>query len=345
MERDYSISAIRVFAMPMIVFYHCLCYNLGVWSWFENVGSVYSPLEAAFIRNIAYVGLDAFVFISGMLYLRIGNTGKYDNIRHFVTNKASRLIIPYSGWGILQCFIFYGFEKPTNLLYGSEHLWFLLMLFEVFIIAALSKPIWDRMGFKASVIGFFFLLLIDWGTNKVNVLPRDEYGRSLLCLQTALKYLPIFYMGMLCEKFKIYEKIKVRVQIVPFLVIVLFIIGALFTYISLPVAWAYRWMPNVLMLLFCYKALKESHLDALLMVGGGKSKVILLNLDKYSLSIYIIHHILIWSALFYLPNVASMIHEHYIIAPIMMFVMVVPISLGLSCVIAVLPKAKCVIGM
>lgn len=270
MKRDFSISAIRVFAMLMIVFYHCLCYNLGVWPWFENDGSVYSPLEAAFIRNNAYVGLDAFVFIAGMLYLRIGNTGKYDIIGHFVTNKASRLLIPYLSWGILQCLIFYGFEKPSNLLYGSEHLWFLLMLFEVFIIAALAKPIWDRMEFKASVIGFFFLLLIDWGASKVNVFPRDGYGMTFLCLQTTLKYLPIFYMGMLCERFEFCKKIKVRVWIIPLVVIVLFIIGALFNYINLPMVWAYRWMPNVLMLLLCYKALNESNFEARL--GGGVNR-------------------------------------------------------------------------
>lgn len=269
MNRDFSISAIRVLAMLMIVFYHCLCYNLGVWPWFENEGCVYSPLEAAFIRNIVCVGLDAFVFIAGMLYLRIGITGKYDNIGRFLTNKTARLLVPYLFWGILQCFIFFGFEKPTNLLYGSEHLWFLLMLFEVFAIAALTKGIWERMGFKASIIVFFFLLIIDWGANKVNVLPKDEYGRSLFCLQSTLKYLPIFFMGMLCERFKIYKKINVRVSLVPLLVIILFAFGASFNYVHLPLAWSYRWMPNVLLLLLCYKALKESRLEARLIFLGG----------------------------------------------------------------------------
>ena len=77
MQHDNSISVIRVTAMLMIVFYHCLCYNAGIWHFHNPI--VYSPVELAIAHNIATIGLDTFVFISGLLYYRINQTGKYNN--------------------------------------------------------------------------------------------------------------------------------------------------------------------------------------------------------------------------------------------------------------------------
>lgn len=67
--------------------------------------------------------------------------------------------------------------------------------------------------------------------------------------------------------------------------------------------------------------------------------------DKYSLSIYIIHHILIWIYLIYVPNSMSCMHEHYIIAPIILFVVIMLLSLVLSYVISLLPFADFIIGI
>lgn len=271
MKRDYSISIMRVFAMLMIVYYHCLCYNLGAWVWFENSHSVYPPLESAFVRNIAYVGLDAFVFISGLLYCRIGSTGKYNNIKCFIIGKGERLLIPYAVWGLLQFFILYTFEKPSNLFYGSEHLWFLLMLFEVFTLAALTKGIWRKISIKTCIMFFISLLFLDWAVNKFNLLPRDEYGRTLFCFQSTLKYLPMFYLGMMTELFQVYKKFKVYWKLVPPLAILLFSVGALLNFVHLPLSQAYTWVPTSLLLILCYGNLRDRKRDETCL-GGVKQK-------------------------------------------------------------------------
>lgn len=68
-------------------------------------------------------------------------------------------------------------------------------------------------------------------------------------------------------------------------------------------------------------------------------------LDRYSLSIYIIHHILIFVYLDYVPNAQSFMTNHYAIAPILLFIMVLPMSLGISYILSFLPGAKYIIGI
>lgn len=57
---------------------------------------------------------------------------------------------------------------------------------------------------------------------------------------------------------------------------------------------------------------------------------IALSLDNCSLGIYIFHHLLIWAFLFYYPLASRLMNEHYILAPLVLFVIVYFVSWGIT---------------
>lgn len=257
MKHDDSISIMRVSAMLMIVFYHCLCYNAGVWSGFNNPVQ-YNPIAVAGIHNIACVGLDAFVFISGLLYYRISTTGKYDNNRSFLINKTKRLLIPYLVWGMLLCVIFWELQNPIRIFYGISHLWFLLMLFEVFVIVTFTKGFWNNLNIKKSCIVLTAIILFDGCVAKSGIIPRDSEGRVLLALQSTLDYLPIFYVGIIVEKFKLYNSLHINNSLIILIVIGLYIIGSMPFYIHLPLSRLYQWLPTCILIIITYYGINKS---------------------------------------------------------------------------------------
>ena len=338
-QHDNSISVIRVTAMMMIVFYHCLCYNAGIWDSF-NTSIHYNSIIIAEIHNIACVGLDSFVLISGMLYYRIGITGKYDNLKLFLKNKTERLLAPYIIWGLILCIIFKGSQPPIRLIYGISHLWFLLMLFEVFVIAIFIKKHLEKLTIIQSCLALTMLLIFDVLIAKVGLIPNDGHGRILFALQYTLDYFPIFFIGMMIEKFKLYKKIAFGNNVSTLLILLLFVISSLPFIIHIPLSRLIQWIPTSLLIVIYYRLFFKWQFP----FGGNRYKI--LNLfDKYSLPIYIIHHILIFFILDYIPVSQAYMSVHYITSPILLFLIVLLLSLGISYSLSFLPKAKYFIGV
>lgn len=86
-----------------------------------------------------------FVFVSGSVYAFQGEVlGRRASFPVFVKKKARRLLIPYVVFGLLLIFLMYGCGFRSNicdyifngvlLSKDSRHLWFVLMLFEVFVL-------------------------------------------------------------------------------------------------------------------------------------------------------------------------------------------------------------------
>lgn len=209
MRFDTSISVIRVLAMLLIVLFHCLAFNCGGWSEFGNQ-IVYGKFVIACNRNLSYLGLNSFVFISGLLYFRINAEGKYSSICSFIRKKGKRLLVPYCFWGLMLCIIFYGYETPIDLLFGISHLWFLMMLFEVFVFVEITKKVWYNTNLKSDILIFFSFLILSYGTSKFGVIPKGRDGSYFLTLQQALDYLPFFYVGMMTEKYRVYKFVSIN---------------------------------------------------------------------------------------------------------------------------------------
>lgn len=133
--RDSAIQQMRVAAMIIIVVYHCVCYY-GVWSGIFLNRVTYGGM--LYWRGLCNVALNAFVFISGVLYAKAYLKGKYCSRRKFLGNKIQRLLVPYALWSIIAVSFFPSENITMQLLTGIQHLWFLLMLMMIFIIVAVT---------------------------------------------------------------------------------------------------------------------------------------------------------------------------------------------------------------
>lgn len=334
MKHDNSISVIRVTAMTMIVLFHCLGYNTGIW----HDTPVYDPITCFSFRCISNVGLDAFVFISGLLYYRIFVTGKYDKTGQFLVNKVKRLLVPYLVWGVFLCLFFSDIIEWKSMLYGVGHLWFLMMLFEVFVIVELTKNIWKGLKLRGSIVVLLVLCALYGIVTATGLLPADSL--AFLRPQLALNNLPIFYVGMMTEKFKVYDKIPVPSRLIAvLLMVVLFAIGVVPYVLHLPLKHMIEFAATYAMLLLAYNALRQSNA-----FWSGKANKTLLLLDKYSLAVYIIHHIYIYVYLYRIPGSTVVMHECPMAAPLIMFAIIAPLSLLTAYVLGFLPGAKYIVG-
>ena len=335
MKKDDAISIIRVSAMIMIVIFHCFCYNAGIW----GIGNpIYHSRFIAVIKDFSYVGLNLFVLISGLLFSRIEATGKYNDTLKFIINKFKRLLIPYLVWGILLCIIFKGLENPINIFYGISHLWFLLMLFEVFTITILTRFIWKRQNIKKSIMILLVFVLFYEFITKLNIMFNIPINKSLLGIQKTSCYLPVFYTGMLVEKFKIYKWFRLNKFVTLIIIFICFFVTLLTCYKTYSFSRLYQWFPPFALFVFAYIFLRDYQ------IRKHKEKFFITLLDKYSLSIYIIHHILIFMCVYYVNDFKLMMHSHPFFSPLVMFITVFLLSFLISVVLSYLPGAKYIIG-
>ena len=80
------------------------------------------------------------------------------------------------------------------------------------------------------------------------------------------------------------------------------------------------------------------------MLQGGKIKMLLF-VDRYSLAVYIIHHILIFIYLDYVPGSQQIMAMHFVAMPLLMFIIITPLSLVIAYGISYLPGSKYIIGV
>lgn len=195
--KDRAIQQIRVGAMLVIVLFHCLCYY-GIWD--ERFPDAYRYESIEYWRALCNVALNAFVFISGLLYAKLYVTKeKYRDHKKMLKDKAARLLFPYFFWGVLALLLFPSGHAFIDFISGVQHLWFLLMLMSVFIIIiGMSHNV---LNIKLLIVGgavaiFLDIALAKYGSNIPN------YG----AWQTAVRYFPAFICGMLTVRLEMTEK-------------------------------------------------------------------------------------------------------------------------------------------
>lgn len=312
--RDAGIQILRVLSMIFIVFYHCLCYY-GIWGIFpEHVE--YSNI--GIWRSACNLALTTFVFISGYLYGHIYQTGKYSKPYKTFKTKTNRLLIPYLLWGLLLVMIFPAVSDISHLSIGISHLWFLLMMYMLFLLIILLR---DKILHVPILIA---AIILSYGIDIVAT-KRLPDGPSFLAWRITLHYLPAFLWGILCIVCKLPKKLTKWRSIIFYLVYAIISICVLATIIkeSLPFGLLYIEPVRYIWLLFTYVILTDK-------LSSTTTHPLLVRLDKHSMGIYIIHHILIWVVLIYIPPVLPIMNQHYILAPIVLFVGVFIVSWLLS---------------
>lgn len=190
-NRLLFVSYLKVFAMLLVVFGHCICI-FGIWNpanmilnsciSFEMLQSVYCPFWHHLSNLIARIHMPLFVFISGFLYsyMLIIND-KYKDAKVFYKKKFFRLILPYLFWKSISLY------SPV-LEVASEHLWFIESLVLFFFIMHPINKYWKRTSRIVDMLILTILVIFDF-------IITNEFH-----LIKTIHYFPFFIAGIILVK-------------------------------------------------------------------------------------------------------------------------------------------------
>lgn len=298
------VSILRVCSMILIVLYHSLCFYIGVW-WY--LSTVEEPICKLIAFPVVKVGLTTFVFISGYLYgYMYIERGKYRTVKSFILNKSQRLLIPYFFWGIVMILTFPLLHIPwINLFTGIAHLWFLLMLFEIFVLMALL----NKLGIcvqKAKNIDFVivvisFVLLYIW--------KQYSSHQHFFGIDNTLYYLPVFFVGFYFAKYRPEVSGKVFASF-------LFLIGIvglfILSYFGCPDNNIINRISAIMVSVSAMILLKDSSFSFF-------QSVFFTNLDNNSMGIYIFNQIVVF-VLLLIPDMNTFLSHHSFVGVLLIFV-------------------------
>lgn len=307
------ISYLRVSAMLMVVYFHCLCHFATNWSAPEDL---LVPSHDAFAYLLNAIDMPMFIYISGYLYayLYFGKGKYHDNVA-FLRGKARRLLLPYILWGVLLLFIFPQMHTVHQLFTGISHLWFLLTLMLLFVIVQFTRSRWENLTFRSAIRIFaFFLALRVLALNGV-------HGKVLL-------YMPFFVLGMISSRFCLTERVcRIRHK-VPLLILSLLLVFPAWLlcwywhhiHLARSIAWLFTGISAMILIPLVHSILERRTLP---------QSRLMESLDRNSMGIYILHHIFIVGA-FCNPPLCVWLENHSLIAPTVLFLAVLPVSWILS---------------
>lgn len=189
-------TRLKIIGLLLVIVGHSTHVYTGGWIYTSIVTSFLFKIITGYIYSFH---MPLFVFISGYLYSygRL-ELGKYNHNWNFVKSKAKRVLVPYLMMGIFYVIPIrillndYPEQSIWNLIAmgillskNAGHLWFLLMLFNLFLVFRLFEPM--IVNYKWYVIFFIFFVLHLNGHNIPNVFQ----------LQVTSKFLIYFYLGYL----------------------------------------------------------------------------------------------------------------------------------------------------
>ena len=315
-NKDNTISSIRVLSMIFIVAYHCVCYY-GIWDEYFPKVPQYQNIESW--RFVCILALQMFTFISGYLYAQ----GKPKPISELLRQKAMRLLVPYAFWAVVLAVLFPVICNWQGFFIGMMHLWFLLMLFGCFLVVSLTK--YKEWELPYMILAIFIGTFIDWVNFKTGLLKSN-----ILAVSQVVNYLPYFLSGIVVCRIGLLERLKENNVALTIGILLLSSIVLLIYHVrgGYPLSPVYIWA--FVAALFCsvYSIISK------VMDNTNNAPPSLLStllwLDKNSMSIHLLHHIFIWLFLFYVPGCQSLMNNYPYIAPIVLFVVVLTLSSLLS---------------
>lgn len=104
-------------------------------------------------------------------------------------DKALRVLVPYTIVGLFLCLL--QDRDILQMLNGISHLWFLMTIFECYVLDKLFYIILRLQERKVGGL-VLFIVLIPY------MIPEVQF----LCLSYIIKYFPFYLLGMLASKMK-----------------------------------------------------------------------------------------------------------------------------------------------
>lgn len=201
-ERQENIVLLNLMAIILVILGHSGCIYAGKWDY--NV--VYkNSIIIKYLTNYIYsFHMPLFVFISGYLYSYGKANDKYKSLKELFCKKFKRLIMPYLFIGIFFMLpiqmIFHMdnisssyFKRVLNeiiLANKPRHLWFILMLFNLFIIFYLIENYLNRNKIISNLLILFVISILS-----VKIPNIYQVSQSV-------QYLLFFYIGYIFYRYK-----------------------------------------------------------------------------------------------------------------------------------------------
>jgi len=169
------------------------------------------------------------------------------------------------------------------------------------------------------VIFVIALSALNWANSKYAIVTTNY-----LTFQYVTKYLPYFLAGSIVNKFEIPDKLqRMRPAYVGLLFIVVIMVLLLYHLRGgFPFSTVYMWVIVVLFFCCLYKWAGE--------LVRITPPTLLASLDKSSMGIYLIHHVLIFIFLMYVPEAEDLMDSHPYTLPFILFVCVFSLSFALA---------------
>lgn len=306
-----NLTFYRVVAMTMVVLYHCTCYYAHP-SWPFGEGP-YNMVLKTVTTLLGGIHMPVFVFISGYLFWMLKDKGHYDDLLLFFKNKIFRLLVPYFVMGGVMLMMFNKIYNLNSLFYGICHLWFLLMLFGLFLLAPIAWHLMERIKndrIATVVVNASFLLYPIFCDVNLFQLTKIFY------------FLPFFLIGYIIQrrgKKEVYSDSVFWLSIV-FVMIILF----MFCQRTLFIDKVIREFASYFVIIIV-SIIPDINIP-------NKIKRIMNNFSDNSMGIYLVHHIII-SYVVMMPSVKQFIdNTNSYIGALLLFVSVFASSWFLSIV-------------
>ena len=185
---------IKAVLMLVVVVFHCILFWRGNWFIYEpSKTNGILTLIADWMNTFHVYG---FALVSGYIfYLLKMEKGKYTEFLPFLKTKAKRLLLPYvfvtAVWiiPVTQIFFKYNWAEILTkyiLATSPSQLWFLIMLFDVFIVFWLLGDFFKKHNFLGISLALILYVAGIFGTK---IIP------NIFCIWTACRYILFFLIG------------------------------------------------------------------------------------------------------------------------------------------------------
>jgi len=225
-KRIEEVNALRALAILLIISHHSFAiFQPKGWvvNFFVPQFAPYAYLSML-LRN---VGLPLFIFLSGYIFQYQYVTNKKELLTgKFLLNKLQRLLVPAIIFGILYMVILGNIREDIKniplliykLLNGTDHLWFLPMLFWCFVFICLLKSLYNKpvyiLAISFIMVPFSLFLPEDWSIAKAlyhfsyfalgfYVMANKPYLQALLKNKLILLLILILFLSFFSMYFKL----------------------------------------------------------------------------------------------------------------------------------------------
>lgn len=271
MNRFNDISYLRVFAMLLVVFGHCIC-PYSIWHDPGYTAGFQVDFWEVSIASISQVHVPLFFMIAGFLFGYKRIRGGYSNRCQFVKNKIDRILLPYVFVGLFMCFI--QRRSLWEMCLGVSHLWFLMTIFECYVGGyLLEQVLWYKEKKKLALVAICCVIVV--------VTVHWNLPTRIFTIERFLHYFPLYLIGMMfgSSSLEKYARYKICMLVLFWGAIVVLPLQ----HICLHKAILDQFVGLLIILSLFFLCRSHSFVSPSKWIDS---------LDKHSMSIYILHQIL-----------------------------------------------------